>query len=345
MVDNRELNQINNVELIRDVIDKAISFLVSQNKFDPSNFGKSTYEFGYIYTRKDGFVEALFKITMGDGTIFHMALQEKKLLLLNIPEEVYNATVNGMKNEHTCLSSPVEFKESELQASRRQQNNEYLKNHNITYSDKLLCIYDDNQVKLKNLDDICKRAIASLLVIQISCDIRNNHYEESKIIFLPLLDKYDVLKSFNGKELRILSSESPKAEQDLIDMDWAYEAYWALCWCLGLVDDISNASVICDCEKAVSFVMDPINHPEKASLFKKKSPFDTFKDRCHLRSIKEILDMEDLYYRYSWAINEKKVNEAATIGNLDSSVVFERRRALEWILSNVYDWYDVNLSS
>lgn len=339
-----EVNQISNVGLVREVIDKSLNFLITQNKIDPSKTGEITHEFGYIYTRDDGFVEALFKFTLEDGTIYRMALQENKILLLNLDEETYQDTVTTMKNTHACLRNN-DFKETELQIARKQKNNEYLKAHNITFSDKMSCIYEDSQVKLKSLDEICKRAIASLLVIQISCDIRNNRYNESRAFFLPLLEKYDVLNSFNGKELRILSSDYPKDKQDLIDMDWAYEAYWALCWCLGLIDDISDASAICDCDKAIFFVMDPIKNPEKAGLFKKKAPFDTFRDRCHLRSVSEILDMQDLYYRYSWAINEKKINESTSIGNLDSSVVLERRRALEWIISDVDDWYDVNLSA
>ena len=42
--------------------------------------------------------------------------------------------------------------------------------------------------------------------------------------------------------------------QDAIDLDWAYEAFWSLCWCLGLVDDIRNAVEVCDCDAAIGFV-------------------------------------------------------------------------------------------
>ena len=338
-----EVNQIGNVGLVRDVLDKSLNFLMSKVQIDPATQNIQN-EIGYIYTREDGFVEALFKFTLENGNVYRMALQENKILLLNIDEANYQDTIATMKKIHPCLNN-VDVSETELQMARRQKNNEYLRAHNITCSDKMLCNYEDSQARLKSLDEVCKRAVAALLAIQISCDIRENRYNESRAFFLPLIDKYGVIKSFNGKELRILSSDYPKDQQDLIDMDWAYEAYWALCWCLGLVDDIRDASVICDCNRAINFVMDPINNPEKASIFKKKPPFDTFRDRCHLRSITEILDMEDLYYRYTWAINEKKINESASIGNIDPSIVIERRRALEWILTDVYDWYDVNLSA
>ncbi len=241
MEEKKEINQIANVPLVREVIEKTMNLLISQNKVDPTTVGEITHEFGYIYTREDGFLEALFKITLGDGTIFRMAMQENKILLLNMDENTYQDTITTMKNTHPCLKSVNNYEETNLQKARRQKNNEFLRKHNITCSDNILCIYDDSHVKLKSLDEICKRAIASFLAIQISCDIRNNNYEASRRYFYPIMDKYGILKDFNGKELRILSSDFPKDQQDLIDMDWAYEAYWALCWCLGLIDDISDA--------------------------------------------------------------------------------------------------------
>lgn len=113
-------------------------------------------------------------------------------------------------------------------------------------------------------------------------------------------------------------------------MDWAYESYWAICWCLSLVDDIKDGGKLCDCDKAISFVADLESYEE-------------FKSKCKLRNIDEILDMKDLYYRYNWAINNKYINPNTKIGNLESSNVIERRRALEWILSDVYDWYNLQL--
>ena len=324
-----EVNQISNFELIRDVSNKALNYLISQNKINPNNLPKIKSEFGYMFTREDGYLEALFKLIVNNEMNFYMALQENKLLLLNMDEQRFRDTVNNMKQMHECLRK-VEWKETDTQKNRRQKNNEYLKNHNITYKDSLACIHDENNVTMKNIDEVCKRAITSLLVIQIACDIRNGSYEQSKEFFLPILKKFGVLDYLNSKEKRIM--DGTYSEQDVIDMDWEYEAYWSICWCLGLVNDISDASTTCDCDIAISFVM-------------KSQSIDDFKSKCHLRNISEILDMEDLYYRYSWAINEKKINPAATIGKLDTSNVLERRRGLEWIISKENDWYNIDLSA
>ena len=70
----------------------------------------------------------------------------------------------------------------------------------------------------------------------------------------------------NSKEKRVI--EGSYSAQDVIDMDWAYEAYWTLCWCLNLVDDISDGGLLCDCTQALSFVI-------------KSNSFDEFKNKCN----------------------------------------------------------------
>lgn len=106
----------------------------------------------------------------------------------------------------------------------------------------------------------------------------------------------------------------------------------AICWILGLVDDISDGGMTCDCDSAIRFVLST-------------SSFEDFKSKCKLRSKEEILDMEDLYFRYEWAINENKINLNASIGNLNSSNVRERYRGLKWALSNEDDWYNLSLGA
>ena len=47
--------------------------------------------------------------------------------------------------------------------------------------------------------------------------------------------------------------------------------------------------------------------------------------------------MLDLYYRYHWAVVENSINPETSIANLNPSVVSERRRGLEWIISDKKD--------
>ena len=213
---------------------------------------------------------------------------------------------------------------------RKEQTEKRLKEMGIAYNRYLPLIESSEDVVLKGLDDICKRAIACLISIQVGLDIGQSDYEESKEFFADILSKYGVESCLNEKEKRLFNGNCSK--QDAIDVVWTYEAYWSLVWALGLIDDISNAVEICDCQKAISLVS------ECGSL-------EEFKKQCHVRDIEEILDMLDLYYRYDWACTEKRFNPQTSIGGLNPEVVVERRKGLEWLISEENDWFDISLDT
>jgi len=214
---------------------------------------------------------------------------------------------------------------------RRKKNNEYIKSHGIACLESLPMVESSSDVQLKDIDSICKRAIACLLSIQLACDIENqNDYEESKELFSNLLKEYGVEDELLEKEKRLF--EKQYSEQDVVDVTWTYEAYWSLVWVLGLIDDIKMAGDICDCQKAITLVGDCKNYAE-------------FKSKCHIRNVEEVLDMLDLYYRYHWACVEKQVNPNTNIGNLNPDVVVERRKGLEWVISTVEEWDEISLDT
>lgn len=327
-----EINEINNSKLKQNIANATIQVLLNNKLIIENQLPNFQIQFGYIFTKEDGVLEALIKIIC-DGKTFYFACQKGSLMLININENQYNGTINYMKNNYSCLNNDS-INETEKQKNRRQKNNQILTQNGISINENLSCY--ENDVQIKSIDEVCKRAIACLITIQVACDINNGQdikseeYKDSFAFVGLLYKKYNVEGCLNSKEKRII--EGTYSKQDPIDMDWAYEAYWALCWCLSLVDDIKNGGEMCDCDKAISFVMD-------------SNSYEDFKNKCKLRDIDEILDMKDLYYRYNWAINNKKVDPNTSIGNLNPSNVIERRRALEWITSETDDWYAIQLNA
>lgn len=321
-----EKNEINNSKLKQNIANAAVQILLNNKLINENELSDFKIQFGYLFTKDNSTIEALIKTNCNNKS-FYFACQKGSLMLININEIQYNQTINYMREHHSCLNNESS-NETEKQKARRQKNNQFLIQNDININENLLC--NENNVQLKDIDSICKRAIACLLTIQIACDINKGNYNESLEYFLPLYDKYGVKSSLNSKEKRII--DGTYNNQDVIDMDWAYEAYWALCWSLSLVDDIKNGGELCDCNKAISLVLDSLS-------------FDDFKRKCKLKDIDEILDMFDLYYRYNWAINNKYVDSNTNIGKLNPSNVIERRRALEWIISDVDDWYDLPLNA
>ena len=321
-----EKNMAFNAPLKENLANAAINFLAQNQLITEEDFKTLSFEMGYMLQMENEQLEALFKICYS-GKKQYFALQNNKLMILKYTDELFNQTVEYMKANHPCLLSD-ELPETDVQKNRREKNNNILRAQNIVVPERLMTRWDDEKIILKDKVSICKRAIACFFVIQIACDIANDAYDESIKVIKPIMEKFGVLDQLNSKEQRIV--DGTYSMQDAIDMDWAYEAYWSLCWSLGLVDDISDASGVCDCEMAIDFIRSVDSTEE-------------FISKCNLRSKEELLDMLDLYYRYNWAINESTANPGANIGNLNPSVVIERRRGLEWIVSDVDDWYDLDM--
>lgn len=321
-----EKNLVYDQQLKERLANTALKMLADNNLITNDDYKGLSLHMGYIFLTEEEKVEALFKICFS-GKTHYFAAQKGSLMAVNLNEEMYQQTINYMVANHPCLSSD-ELPETAAQKNRREKNISRIKAMNVVTADKLMSRWDDEQIVLRDKETICKRAVCCFFVIQIACDIANDAYDESIKVIKPIMEKFGVLDQLNSKEQRIV--DGTYSMQDAIDMDWAYEAYWSLCWSLGLVDDISDASGVCDCKMAIDFIRSVDSTEE-------------FINKCSLRSKEEILDMLDLYYRYNWAINESTANPGANIGNLNPSVVIERRRGLEWIVSDVDDWYDLDM--
>ncbi len=224
----------------------------------------------------------------------------------------------------------IENEVKRKQLERRAKNNEFIKAQGIACFEELPLVESSEEVTLKSLDEICNRVFAAFFSIQVAIDVNNNQYEESVNYFKPMLEKLNLTQYLNQKEKRIF--DGTYTRQDAIDLDWEYEALWSLFFALGLVDDIKNGGVLCDCDYIIN-------------TMKENNDIEKFKNICKLRDIEEILDMLDLYYRYDWACTEKRINPETNIGNLDIGNVIERRRGLEWLISNEDDWYEISLDT
>lgn len=323
-----ETNQMYNREVKEALVNAAIKVLVDNNLIEEEEFKGLSISMGYLFSTEEGQIEGLFKISFSDK-VYYFAAQKGKLMMVNINEEMYEQTVEFMKSNHPCILNN-ELPETVLMKKRREKNNKFVAKKKITAAEKLMTFWDDDKVELRSIKEICKRAVTCFFVIQIACDIANNNYEESLKFFMPKLEQFDVLNQLNSKEKRII--DGTYSMQDAIDMDWAYEAFWSLLWCLGLVRDISDGSNVCDCQKAIDIIG-------------KCKTVDDLVKKSKLRKKDEILDMLDLYYRYNWAVNDAKVNPATSIGNLNPSIVIERRRGLEWVISDIDDWYDFSMQA
>lgn len=319
-----EQNQIHNQQVKNAIVNAAVGGLLDNELIEQEELSSLGVHFAYLFSREDGKIESLLRVEVPEK-VFYFAVQDDQLKFLDLDDDRYSEVMEYMRNEHPCLQND-ELPETALQKERREKNNRYLKEHGITATDRLMTRWEDEATELRDEEEIRRRAFVMFPVIQIACDIGQDKYDESIEVFKPMLERMGAMEELNSVERRIV--DGTYTRQDAIDMDWAYESYWALCWCLGLVEDLKDAGDTCDCDRAIEIARN-----------------GELKEQGALRDKAEILDMLDLYFRYTWAIYEARANEDAQIGDLMPSCVIERRRALEWVVSNVEDWYDLSLQA
>lgn len=214
---------------------------------------------------------------------------------------------------------------------RKEESIFKLKSQSVPYITWLPFIESADEIKLRSAEDIAKRAIACLLVIQAACDLNNDQFDdETRTFIIDLLQKFNVLNELTAKEQAIISCDA--APQDIVNMVWKYEAYWALLWALGIVKELKYPTEIADCDFAIQAVSSC-------------ESFEEFMAKVELRDIDEILDEADLIYRYDWACVDARMKQLNAPAGLNSSVVVERHGALNWLIQRDGDWDDPDVNT
>lgn len=125
-----------------------------------------------------------------------------------------------------------------------------------------------------------------------------------------------------------VEDDEAKAE-DGTTFSWCYEGMLIMLWALGYVDELEDPVGICDVPKVVS-------------LLKKFDSYEEFMTNAQLRSKDEILDAANLIYRYHWVCVDSRIHHKETPSQLDHGVVYERHRALNWLIRYMdQEWDEV----
>lgn len=223
------------------------------------------------------------------------------------------------------MSYKTELERKEYSISR-------LKQMDIDYLDSLPCTYEAKMVQMKDNKTILKRVIANILTIQIAFQRMDESEDISDVVdyFVRVMDQYGVKNYLTELEESVVKGNVSK--QELINLTWQYESCYVLMWVLGIIDNLPFPSEACDVEQIIKPIAE-------------SNTFEEVLSKCKVRDIEEILDELDIEYRYHWACVDKRAcNPDTEIGNLNSEIVYERRRALEWLFVNE-DWNDISLDT
>lgn len=216
---------------------------------------------------------------------------------------------------------------------RKETSLAYLKEKQVPYLESLPELPPLSELKVRSREEIARRAVALLIVIQYACDVaQEGDLPASKAFVADLLDKFGVADELTGDERDLLAQEEP-SRQAAINIAWQYEAYWALLWALGLLDSLDFPDHTCDCEFAIQAVSSC-------------DGFAEFLDKTTLRQPESILDEADKIYRLHWACVNDRIQGREPAAGLNESVVMERRRALFWMIGYRDEaWDDIRMDT
>ena len=100
-------------------------------------------------------------------------------------------------------------------------------------------------------------------------------------------------------------------------------------WSLGIIEELSlpiNTADLGDAHKRVQTVYSSISD---------------FISNATFRNYEEILDETDFIYRAHWAVRNAQTQGKQAPANFNSSVVYERHCALNWLTCYAEDWDDI----
>jgi hypothetical protein len=113
-----------------------------------------------------------------------------------------------------------------------------------------------------------------------------------------------------------------KDEGDHPKFELEIEAMWALAWILGLIPRLDFSK---NCSNRFAEMLP--NIPKGANS-------KALRAKVRLRPTPEIVAACDLAYCLHWGIRQAAISKLPTPGKVASFVIEERRRALDWFLSN-----------
>jgi hypothetical protein len=222
---------------------------------------------------------------------------------------------------------------SEEGERRKRASIAYIRERNIPHLETLPELPPAADCLWKSEEDIARRAVALLIVIQYACDVaQGEDLAASKDFVTEMLRKFGVERHLTDNERELLQDENP-AGQAAVNIAWQYEAYWVLIWALGLEESLDFPDRICDCDYAIQVVSEC-------------DSFEEFYRKTAMRSREEIMDEADKIYRLHWACVNNRINGQEAPAGMNESIVVERRRGLFWMIGRFDEaWDDISMDT
>lgn len=211
----------------------------------------------------------------------------------------------------------------EASIARKLRTEEYLCSLGVPINPNLPRVEDESETNLRPAIEVAKRSIVLYAVSAVGFGASAERASK-------WLQKEGLWDAVTPKEKALLV-ETNSPQQDIANASWRVESLWTLLWCLRKIDSLEFPTETCD----VDLVQELMPPPDTAC--------EQFLRDAEIRSLTDVLDETDLIYRIHWAVVEERLQGRAAPCSINSSVVYERHYALNWLIyyAEGCDWDDV----
>ena len=132
---------------------------------------------------------------------------------------------------------------------RKNRSITILVSQGVPYIEHLPLRYETNEVIPRDKKEVIERLACSFTSIMCALSIGKGEYTEEDREYMTqdfLSAKYHALELLTPMEQQVIAGTI--SEAGAINAVWKYEAVWALLWALGIVEELSLPSEICDCD-------------------------------------------------------------------------------------------------
>jgi hypothetical protein len=275
---------------------------------------------------------------------FGNALYDKDSRLILAPDgsfdeaaDVLGPVADKIKDRvQVRLPEGEEVQPTANQAARYERVLEQLARHKVPTLDSALHIEDDDEVRLREPQEVARRALV-LSAVTLLADGGDRGQA------VGLIEKFGLWPAVSPREKKFLKAKrtDPDEARQLL---WRLEGLWVLVWALGDLD-LGWPSGMCDVPRLTEVV----------TGYEGRADFLT---KAKLRPRAQILDAVQLTLLIHWAVRDALVHDRAVPADLDWSgkakmtsvrecpavgVVAERHHALNWLRCfGDADWDDVD---
>lgn len=207
--------------------------------------------------------------------------------------------------------------------TRKEKTEKFLEQKRVKINYNLPHIESEEETTLRSPKEIALRVTILATTNMVAFDVM------SGIEATEYLKKYNLWDHVTPNEKDFLANPTYERKNH---ESWKCEGIWTLLWALKKVDKLGYPNQMCD--------LNIIPH-ENYPIGKDKDPNDFIKSITECRTKTEILDANDLYYRFDWACVDARIN-GVEIDNLNPGVVYERHYTLNWLVNYMeQEWDDV----